>query len=96
MTESVLSQAAKMESFTDGAKFATKCAAVKFAKPAMSCHLSSKWRGLGCVGSAMRPECARKDRVTSSAGYIPTEKAAQRSSKDRVTLLHLRFCLVHL
>ena len=71
----------------------TKCVTVKFAKPWMSRHLSTKSRDPSYVRSAICPECPTKTGEASPDGYSHG-KAAQSSSKDQVAWLHLQPCLV--
>jgi len=72
--------------------FVTKWAAVKLVKPWMSTHFSeSKDPSYDSV--AKWPEWPRKNGNASQAGYTHV-KAAQRSTKDEVVWLRLRFCLV--
>ena len=49
-------------------RFATKCAAVKFAEPWMSNHFSSESRDASFVSSAICPECLTKSGEASSSG----------------------------
>ena len=72
-------------------QFTTNCAAVKFAKPWISSHFFET-RDPSYVGSAMCPECPTKDWQGKSCWLHPG-KAAQRSSKDQVELLHRLPCL---
>jgi len=72
--------------------FATKCAAVKFAKLWMSSY-SSESRDTSWVDWAICPECPRKDWQGKSF-WLPHGKAVQRLSKDQVERPHLRPYLV--
>ena len=72
--------------------FATKYAALKFAKPWMSNHFSEP-RDPRYIVSAMCPESHSKDWRGKSC-WLNHGKAAKSSPKDQVEWWHLRPCLV--
>ena len=93
MVERVLSQVLRWdfcEEFTVQ-HFTTKCTSAKIVKPWMSNHFSLESRGPSYVGSAMCPDCPRKDwRGKSCWLHLRESRPGQRLSKDQVKWLHLQ------